>query len=46
MSEHFPELKSSGGRMKVVLDLSYYVIKADLKMQKELIHKNLIKRLI
>ena len=31
MSEYFPELKSSGGRVKVELDLSNYVTKADLK---------------
>ena len=29
MSEYFPELKSSGGRVKVELDLSNYVTKAD-----------------
>ena len=31
MSDYFPELKSSGGRAKFELDLSNYVIKADLK---------------
>ena len=31
MSEYFPEPKSSGGRMKVELDLSNYTTKADLK---------------
>ena len=31
MSKYFPELKSSGGRVKVELDLSNYEIKADLK---------------
>ena len=31
MSEYFPEPKSSGGRVKVELDLSNYVTKADLK---------------
>ena len=31
MSELFPELKSLGGRVKVELDLSNYVTKADLK---------------
>ena len=31
MSEYFPELKSSGGRVKVELDLSNYATKADLK---------------
>ena len=29
MSEYFPEPKSSGGRVKVELDLSNYVTKAD-----------------
>ena len=31
MSEYFPELKSSGGRVKVELDLSNYATKSDLK---------------
>ena len=31
MSQYFPESKSSGGRMKVELDLSNYAIKADFK---------------
>ena len=31
MSEYFPEPKSSGGRVKVELDLSNYAIKADFK---------------
>ena len=31
MSEYFPEPKSLGGRVKVVLDLSYYATKKDLK---------------
>ena len=31
MSEYFPGPKSSGGRVKVELDLSYYARKADLK---------------
>ena len=31
MSEYFPELKSSGGRAKVKLDLSNYATKSDLK---------------
>ena len=31
MSEYFPELKSSGERVKVELDLSYYATKTDLK---------------
>ena len=32
MSEYFPKTKSSGKRSTVELDLSSYVIKADLKM--------------
>ena len=31
MSKYFPEPKSSGGRVKVKLDLSNYAIKTDLK---------------
>ena len=31
MSEHFPEPKSLGRRVKVELDLSNYATKADLK---------------
>ena len=31
MSEYFPEPKSSGGKVKVELDLSNYATKADLK---------------
>ena len=31
MSEYFPEPKSSGGRVKVELDLSIYATKTDLK---------------
>ena len=31
MSEYFPEMKSSGGRVKVELDLSNYATKTDLK---------------
>ena len=31
MSEYFSEPKSSGGRVKVELDLSNYATKADLK---------------
>ena len=31
MSEYFPELKSSGERVKVEFDLSYYATKTDLK---------------
>ena len=46
MSEYFPEPKSSGGRVKVELDLSIYATKTDLKMQQDLIHQLLLKRLI
>ena len=31
MSEHFPKYKSSGGKVKVELDLSNYTTKVDLK---------------
>ena len=31
MSEYFPEPKSSGGRVKVELDLPNYATKAELK---------------
>ena len=31
MSEYFPKLKSSGGRVKVELDLPWYATKLDLK---------------
>ena len=31
MSEYLPESKSSGGRVKVKLDLSNYATKADLE---------------
>ena len=31
VSEHFPESKSSGGRVKIELDLSNYATKSDLK---------------
>ena len=34
MSEHFPEPKSLGGRVKVELNLSNYATKADLKNAK------------
>ena len=34
INEYFSELKSSGGRVKVELDLSHYAIKADLKNAK------------
>ena len=32
MIEYFPKPKSLGANVKVDLDLSYYVIKADLKI--------------
>ena len=31
MSEYFPDPKSSGGRVKVELNLSNYITKSDLK---------------
>ena len=37
ISEHFPETKSSGRRVKVELNLSNFAIKTDLKMQQVLI---------
>ena len=46
MSEYFPELKSSGGRVKIDLDLSNYAVKVDLKNPKVLIHRIYLKRLI
>ena len=46
MSEYFPKPKSSGANVKVELDFSNYAIKAYLKMQQELIHRILPKRLI
>ena len=36
MSEYFQKRKSSGGRVKVELDLFNYGTKADLKMQQVL----------
>ena len=42
----FSRLKSSGTNVKVELNLSNYVIKADLKMQQVFIHQILLKRLI
>ena len=35
MSEYYPEPKSSGGRVKVELDLPNYAAKADLKNAKD-----------
>ena len=46
MSEYFLEPKSSGGRVKVELDLSNFATKADLKKQQVLIHQNLLNKLI
>ena len=47
MSEYFRKPKSLGGKVKVDLDLSNYVTKADLKKtQQVLIHQNLLKWLI
>ena len=46
MSGYFPEPKSSGERVKIELDLSYYATKSDLKMQQVLIHQNFLERLI
>ena len=45
MSEFFPEPKPLG-KVKVELDFSNYATKTDLKMQQELIHHLLLKRLI
>ena len=38
MSEYFREPKSSGGLVKVELDLSNYATKPDLKIEQVLIH--------
>ena len=46
MSEYFPEPKLLGEKVKVELDFSNYATKTDLKMQQELIHHLLLKRLI
>ena len=43
MSEYFSKRKSFRGKVKVELDLSGYVTKADLKMQQMLIHQILLK---
>ena len=45
MRQCFPELKSLR-KVKVELDFSNYATKTDLKMQQELIHHLLLKRLI
>ena len=52
MSEYFPEPKSSGGRVKVELDLSNYATKADLKnatgvntsKKSDVVKKDLVKK--
>ena len=46
MSEYFPEPKSSGGRVKVELNLSNYATKADLKIATGPDTPNLLKILI
>ena len=46
MSEYFPKPRTLRGNVKVELNLSNYAIKADLKMQQVLIHRDLLKRLI
>ena len=45
MSEYFPQAKSLGERVKVELDLSNYVIKADLKAATGVDTPSLLKRL-
>ena len=46
MSKYLPKPKSSGGNVKVKLDLSNYATKADFKMKEGLIHQLLQKKLI
>ena len=46
MIEYFSKPKSLEANVKVELDLTNYATKADLKMQQELIHWILLKRLI
>ena len=46
MSKYFPKPKSLGANVKVELDLSNYATKADLKIEQELIHSILLKRVI
>ena len=46
MSEYFPGPKSSGGKMKVELDLCNYATKADFKKMQLKKSKKLRKRLI
>ena len=40
MIEYIPEQKSSGGRVKVELDLSNYATKSNSKSETVLIHQN------
>ena len=46
MSKYFSKPKSLGANVKVELDLSNYATKADLKMEQELMHWILLKRVI
>ena len=46
MSEYFPKLKPSGGRVKAELVLPNYAPKPDLKNAKDVEHQTLLKRLI
>ena len=46
MTQYFPKPKPLRGNLKVELDLSNYVTKADLKMQQVLMHQILLKSLI
>ena len=46
MSVYFSKPKSLGSNVKVELYLFYYTTKADLKMQQEVIHHLLLKKLI
>ena len=46
MSEYFPKPKPLGAIVKAGLDLSNCATKSDLKMQQDLIHWILLKRLI
>ena len=46
MSKYFPKPNYLRATVKVELDLSNYATKTDLKMQQELIHYLLLKKLI
>ena len=46
MSENFPELKFSGGRVQVELDLSNYATKAGLKNATGVDVQHFLKKLI